>query len=211
MLMQLHHSNINIDRVVCVDTTKEFPQMYDHIKTVRDIIHPVPFDILTIPFDYWFSEHIKTKGKNKGKRGYGWPDFRNRWCTALKRDYIQKYLNALNAPYKLFIGISADEAHRATRNTSHVKNAIYPLVEDGQTGKDNLRYCYAYGFDWGGLYNDFERVSCYCCPLSRMGELETLYRKYPDLWEKVKQMDTKSYRQFKPTYTVSQLAEKFSK
>ena len=86
MLLMMLEKGIPVDRVICVDTTKEFPQMYEHIKKVQAMIEPLRIEIVKIDFDYWFGEHIKTKGKRKGEVGYGFPDFRNRWCTALKQE-----------------------------------------------------------------------------------------------------------------------------
>lgn len=85
MLFMMLEKGIPIDRIINVDTTKEFPEMYAHIEKVKKIC-PVHIETVKIDFDYWFGEHIKTKGKLKGSQGYGWPDFRNRWCTALKRE-----------------------------------------------------------------------------------------------------------------------------
>ena len=63
----------------------------------------------------------------------------------------------------------------------------------------------------GGLYEDFKRVSCWCCPLKSLQELRVLYHKYPDLWQQLKDMDRKAYNQFRPDYSVQQLEEKFKK
>jgi 3'-phosphoadenosine 5'-phosphosulfate sulfotransferase (PAPS reductase)/FAD synthetase len=87
MLLTMLEKGIPVDRVICVDTTKEFPQMYEHIGKVQTLIEPLKIEIVKIDFDYWFGEHIKTRGKRKGdEKGYGFPDFRNRWCTALKQE-----------------------------------------------------------------------------------------------------------------------------
>lgn len=38
-------------------------------------------------------EHEKTRGKNKGKKGYGWATIFCRWCTSnLKNRVIDNYL-----------------------------------------------------------------------------------------------------------------------
>ena len=79
MLLMMIEKKMQIDKIMCVDTTKEFPAMYDHIQRVQDYINR-EIEIIKIDFDYWFGDHVKTKGKNKGQIGYGWPDFRNRWC-----------------------------------------------------------------------------------------------------------------------------------
>ena len=65
----------------------------------------------------------------------------------------------------------------------------HPLVEWGWTERDCLEYCYSKGFRWGGLYENFKRVSCYCCPLQGVGALRTLYNKYPTIWKMLKEKD----------------------
>lgn len=50
--------------------------MYEHIKKVDEYIFKnYGKRIETIKaekdFDYWMFEHVKTKGKRKGERGYG--------------------------------------------------------------------------------------------------------------------------------------------
>lgn len=92
-----------------------------------------------------------------------------RWCTArLKVDPVKKYLKQLGENnYKLFIGIAFDEPKR-------IKEHNYPLYEWGIKEKQALEYCYSRGFDWGGLYEHFSRVSCWCCPLQSLSELRNL-------------------------------------
>lgn len=207
MLLMMIERKMPIDRIICVDTTKEFPAMYRHIEQVKEYIYPLEIEIIKIDFDYWFSEHIKTRGKNKGKKGYGWCDFRNRWCSALKRDAIKRVINKGDVEYH---GIACDEKHRADKNKDG-RNIKYPLVDWKITEQDALQYCYDKGFNWEGLYEGFNRVSCWCCPLSRIGELRELHNKHPDLWKKLEIMDKKSYRQFKPDYSVDELKLKFER
>jgi len=122
MLLMMIERGVPVDRVICVDTTKEFPAMYEHIKKVQSMIEPLKIEIAKIDFDYWFGEHIKTRGKRKGETGYGFPDFRNRWCTALKQEcygtlcaskqYDNRKRGGLkNIPYSVteFHGIAFDE------------------------------------------------------------------------------------------------------
>jgi alpha-ketoglutarate-dependent taurine dioxygenase len=54
------------------------------------------------------------------------------------------------------------------------------------------------------------RVSCWCCPLSRIGALRTLYNDFPELWKELKEMDKKSWRNFRSDYSVKDLSEKFA-
>ena len=208
MLLMMIEKQMQIDKIVMVDTTKEFPAMYEHVKKVQKYIKPFKIDIIKIDFDYWFSEHIKTKGKNKGLKGYGFPDNINRWCTALKRQAIKKYERSLNDKIIQYHGIAIDEKHRTEKNGDNIK---YPLCEWNITEQEALKYCYNKGFNWDNLYHQFDRVSCWCCPLSNLKELKNLYTNFPELWEELKKMEKKSYRKFKNNYTVKDLDTRFYK
>ena len=94
------------------------------------------------------------------------------------------------------------------KNTQ-LKDKCYPLVEWGMTEKDCLAYCYAKGFDWGGLYDVFRRVSCWCCPLQPLSGLRKLYTLFPELWQKLRAMDDHTWRQFRADYSVRQLELRF--
>jgi hypothetical protein len=54
-------------------------------------------------------------------------------------------------------------------------------------------------------------LSCWCCPLKNQKELKLLYIHHPKLWIELKEMDKKSYNQFKSNYSVEELEEKFKK
>ena len=222
MLLMMIERKIAVDRVICVDTTKEFPAMYKHITKVQKMC-PVKIEIVKIDFDYWFGEHVKTKGKNIGKKGYGFPDFRNRWCTALKQEaygklsaslpYNPKKRGGVNCipRYSIeYLGIAFDEKRRTGNNKGKGRNIRYPLVEWKITEEQALEYCYSKGLDWGGLYEKFHRVSCWCCPLSRIAELRVLYTDFPDLWEELQEMDKRSFRKFRSDYSVADLTERFA-
>ena len=92
MLLKMIENKMKIDEIIFCDTGMEFEEMYEHIEKVEDMID-LPITVLKSEkkFEYWMFDHIKTKGKNKGQKGYSWPDFRNRWCTqALKKTVIRK-------------------------------------------------------------------------------------------------------------------------
>ncbi len=220
MLLMMLERGIRIDRIICVDTTKEFPAMYRHIEKVQSIC-PIEIEIVKIDFDYWFGEHVKTKGKNKGKKGYGWPDFRNRWCTALKREAFLRQLysheynirkhgygRSKDLEMVEYHGIAYDEKSRCKKNKDRVIK--YPLVDWRMTEKQALQYCNSKGFCWDDLYEKMHRVSCWCCPLSRISELRILYNEFPKLWNDLVQMDKKSFRKFRNDYSIEQLSGKFA-
>lgn len=216
MLLMLLERDYPIDYIIYADTGKDFPQMQKHLEKLSIYIaenYPQYNSKIYVlrdsrTFDYYMFEHIKTRGKNKGKRGYGWATMRARWCTSnLKTSVIEKWVKykCPNEDYIHYVGIAADEPSRLKDD----KHKSYPLAQWGVTESEALTYCYNKGFDWDGLYNHFDRVSCWCCPLKNLKELKALYQYYPDLWERLKEMDKRAYNQFRADYSVEELEKKF--
>ena len=211
MLLMMIEKKMQIDEIIFCDTTVEFPQMIEHINRVEKYIGrkitrlKAPYD-----FEHYLAHHIKSKGVNKGKKGYGWAGPRLRWCTStLKRDVIKKYLKHIPIRTE-YLGIAVDEEARVhkTKSTSKVSYR-FPLYDWGITEKDALQYCYDLGFDWGGLYEKFSRVSCYLCPLQPIRALRKLYNDFPELWENMRRLDKLSYRQFRKDYSIDELEKRF--
>ena len=215
MLLKCLEYQIYLDEVIWVDVGLEYPEMYEHIERLKKLAEEnnIKFTILEPEhsFRYYLGEYVKKRGKNKGKKGYGWPDFQVRWCTLnLKRDVLKKYYKkVLKEHYEAveFIGIAFDEQERINNNDERHKE--YLLVHFDMTEKDALEYCYDNGYDWGGLYEKLGRVSCYLCPLSRLGELKYTFWNYPELWLEMRMLDDMSYRDFRSDYTLAELEHKF--
>lgn len=147
MLLMMLDQNMPVDEIIFCDTGKEFPGMYDHIAAVETLIgRKVTVLKAEKSFDYYFAEHIKTKGKGKLSQGYGWARMWVRWCTRLlkqkpTRDYLKN-----QGEYIQYIGIAADETKR---HKSMPKNTVHPLFDWGITEKQALQYCYDRGFEVG--------------------------------------------------------------
>ena len=116
MLLRMLEENMPIDKIIFVDTGKDFPDMIEHIREVQNyIVKNYGKEITTLmprkSFDYYMFEHEKTKGKNKGKKGYGWATMLCRWCTSnLKTRTINNYLKQFEKEgYIEYIGIAYDE------------------------------------------------------------------------------------------------------
>lgn len=206
LLMMLEHGE-RVDEVITVDTGMEFPAMYEHIQKLEEYTG-IEFTKLKHEhsFEYFLFDYQLKKGERKGEHGYGWARPHSRWCTkTLKTSITDKYLSDLKREHEVVecIGIAADEPKRI-----HEKR--YPLVEYGITEKQALEYCYQKGFTWGGLYEKFDRVSCWCCPLQRIDELRILRHDFPELWEKLMDMDKRSYNQFRIDYSIKQLDRRFA-
>lgn len=209
----------HIDEVVCCDTFKEFPAMYRHIEKVRKVVEDagIKFTMLKSEksFDYYMFEHMP-KRKNpalQGLKGLSWAGSRSRWCTSkLKIDIVNRYFADLRKQYNVIqcLGIAADEGYRLERENNKGDNKRFPLVEWGWSEQDALNYCYKHGYDWEGLYELFDRVSCWCCPLQPLSELRILYENFPDLWGELKDMDNRTWRKFRADYSVEELETRFN-
>lgn len=190
MLIMMLERGMPVDEVVWFDTGWEFPAMVGHIgKVEAETGVPVTRLRPDLPFNYWMFDHVRMKGARAGEAGYGWARMGSRWCTKIKTSAIDRHVKAMAGRRRVvqYVGIAADEAHRA-------KGKRYPLVEWGVTEAEALAYCRARGYDWGGLYDRFDRVSCWCCPLQRLSDLRELRRSFPDLWELLRGMDARLER-----------------
>lgn len=213
MLLMMIEKGMQIDEIIYCDTSVEFPQMLDHIDQVEDYIGrkitriKAPYD-----FEHYLANHIKTKGVNKGKKGYSWPDHKNRWCTSeLKTNVIRRHLKHYQHRTE-YLGLTLNEESRIKKKKLTSK-VIYrfPLYDWNITEAEALQYCYRKGFDWGGLYKKFTRVSCYLCPLQRIGELKIICNEFPELWENMRRLDKLSYRQFRKDYSIEELGKRFKR
>ena len=226
MLLRLLESGMPVDVILFNDTGLEFEQLYDHIDKVEQYIKRyTDIGITRIkpeqPFEFYFYDvpihHRKQTEFNKrlgtdSHNGFSWPGPKMRWCTdRLKTRPRTKFLREYRSEYNIieYVGIAADEEYRLRRKINKRENMRYPLVEWGMTEADCLKYCYDRGFDWDGLYEKFSRVSCWCCPLQSLPELRVLYYDFPDLWQKLKEMDDLTYGQFRIDYSVTDLEKRF--
>lgn len=206
-----------IDEIVAVDEGMWWPQAYDVLKQITEVTG-IPVNVIYPPenkrFEYLMLEHVITRGKRKGTKGYGWPTPINRWCTGLcKARTLDAHLKKKEAEgYHVvcYIGIAADEAERAKKESGIAKiEKRFPLIDWGMTEADCLQFCYDHGFDFGGLYKHFNRLSCWCCPLMRIGDARNLYHYYPEMWERLKDLDHRCRNQFKANYSVDDLEARF--
>lgn len=195
MLLMMLERGEDIHSVVFFDTGWEFPEMHEHINRLERY---TGLDFVRLqskhPFDYWMAERpiVARTGEEKGqvhRIGNGWPSPMRRWCTRQKMDTINRYRKA-NAGHTQCIGFALDEAKRC--ESAGVQGARFPLVEYGVTEAEALQYCRDRGFDWGGLYDIFGRVSCFCCPLSGIRGMRKLRKYRPELWARILEMDRKS-------------------
>lgn len=189
----------------------EFPEMAAHIAQVERntgiavtrVSPRIPLSRMAFELEY-LHEYLKDVWSSV--RGYGWPAPMKRWCTAEKRSAIQKVVSRIGGGVQC-IGLAADETGRR-----RLPDKRYPLDEYGYTEADCLAYCRRLGYDWGGLYEIYHRVSCWCCPLQSIRDLRMLRRHRPALWARLLEMDKRNpphNRGFKDT-TVAAFERRFA-
>lgn len=228
MLLLMIERDMPIDAVLTADTGMEFPEMYEHLQKLDDLLYRergIRITTLRHPkgFEWLMFEEPKVKQSSIENRqrlgvppyGNGWPGVRVRWCTGqLKTHLISKEVNRLKKERNAlhYVGIAADEPKR-------IKDDKYPLAEWGITEAQALQICYDRGFDWSGLYRIYNRCSCWCCPFQRIEELKKLRCHHPELWARLREMDRRAIEQFgnnplgqfMKNWTVEQLESRFAK
>jgi 3'-phosphoadenosine 5'-phosphosulfate sulfotransferase (PAPS reductase)/FAD synthetase len=176
MLLMMLERNEPIHSVVFFDTGWEFPQMLEHIDHLEQ---HTGIKVVTLHPPHNFNDLLVK---------YGWPAFNRRWCTREKIRVVSKYCKDNNGLE--LIGFAADEEKRTQAKEFEKRNVRFPLIEWGITEANALEYCKKHGFDWGGLYDHFDRVSCFCCPLKSSPEAWKKIRKYyPPQWKEMLRMD----------------------
>lgn len=221
MLLKLIENKEQIDEVVWCDTGMEFDELYKHIDKIRKLCNKSNIKFTTLKGEYsfeylMFDKSVKRKNpKYKEYSGYSWMGSMSRWCTdRLKIRPINKHLAKLKNDYNIIhlIGFAKDEEKRAKRK-QFLGNREYqfPLIKWDMTEEDCLQYCYKRGYDFGGLYKYFNRLGCWCCPLQRIRDLRKLYKYFPNYWDKLNEMDKRTFRKFRADYSVEELTEKFKR
>ena len=189
MLLLMLERGEQVDDVVFFDWGMEFPEMYEHLQRLETYIgRPITRLYPRASFE-WFMFDFP---KRDGSLGYGWPQARAKWCNRVKCRAINRH----SKDATVCIGYAYEERFSRPQATSHMTEAgvtgRFPLLEWGVSETEALKYCKAHGFDWGGLYKHFSRVSCWCCPFKRTRDYETLRREFPELWQRMCDMDSRS-------------------
>lgn len=213
LLLELIRRKYPLDEVHFFDTGWEYPAMYRHIEKCKKICEENEIKFVTLhpakSFDYYMFEH-QTKNK---KCGFSWCGKMCRWGTALKREVLNKDVKANNGDI-IYIGIAADEKQRIEKNNQPFKRL--PLVEWGTIEAECLQGCYEAGFDWEGMYEYLDRLSCKFCRNKNLKELRNIRKHYPEVWAELKEYQNRTYLPFKPAdatfangLTVQELEKRF--
>lgn len=227
MVLHMIARGDHLDEVMFCDTTMEFPGMIRHVEKVKQVIEAAGIKFTTLraehDFEYYLTEYEVENRKPEsafyGTPGYGWAGHKSRWCTkTLKVGIIERHLRELRETYEViqYIGIAADEDYRLEREQNQDPSHRHPLREWGWNENQALYYCYSRGYDWEGLYElkrnpktGKARVSCWCCPLQSYEDIRILRQHFPDLWEKLLDLDSRQAKKYQHGYTVADFDRRF--
>ena len=165
-------------------------------------------------WSYFFKE--KQKGNHIGSI-YGFPHIIGSWCNSrLKGAAINKYLAQFKKQeITQFVGISYDEPKRwermkAKENEKHKYRSL--LVEENLTEQDAFKICERHNLlspmykTQDGIY----RGGCWFCPKQCNADLYSLWKNYPDYYQKLVELEPFSpHCKFKPDGNLSDYAKRF--
>lgn len=210
MLIKLIEDGENLDKIIFADTRLEFPEMYQYIERVQDYIkHEITIVKGNITFDDWFYDKF-TKGRHKGQPR-GFPKVVGLGCWAKRELKVKPLQKAEGKGNEIFIGITADEKERAYRETYQHNNIYrFPLINWGLTGQDCINFLKERNL-LNPLYEMFRRLGCWLCPKQGLESLKSLYKHYPELWDKLKKYEQDSPTGFKIDTTVGELEQRFKR
>lgn len=196
MLHMMLERGEQIDDVIFFDGGWDWPQMYEHLDLVEQ---KTGIKITRLKpehdFNWWMFERVPKRTKYEAHRGNGWPGVTYRWCTREKVATINRYLRDLKKEHEVIqcVGFAVGEERRV-KNKMSESQFRFPLLEYNVDEKECLLYCKRLGYTWGGLYDYFNRVSCFCCPLQCKQEMLLKKRHFPEVWNKIREMDAEMYK-----------------
>ena len=185
LLLELIRRKYQLDEVVFFDTGWEFPVMYEHIEKCKKICEENGIKFVTLRPSYDFDELFDK---------YSWCGGNCRWGTTYKTQTLDKH-SQQNNDSVVYIGIAADETERLEKERAAFKR--FPLAEWGITEAECLQGCYNAGFDWGGMYEHLDRLSCKFCKNKNLKELRNIRKHYSEVWEELKDYQRKTDRPYK--------------
>lgn len=155
------------------------------------------------------------KGERNGKI-QGFPYLIGAWCNQrLKINAINKYLRQFSGVITQFIGIAYDEHIRwermkAKENSRKKYRSL--LVEQKLIEQDAFRICETHGLLSPIYKSDDEiyRGGCWFCPKQCNADLYSLWKNYPDYFQKLVELEPYSTsNKFKPGMNPSDYAKRF--
>lgn len=217
MIIKIKELGLPLDEVVYCDIrfdeepcSGEMPLMKEFIPKAEKILkEKYGITVKHLTYKRTFTEQfytVKKRGNHKGDI-YGFPYTIGSWCNSrLKIEPIKKYLKEIEEDVIQYVGIAYDEPKRYERLDK--KTHIAPLYDLKITEKEAMEICRENDL-LSPIYETSFRGGCWFCPKQRLSQLKYLYKTYPELWNKLKEMEKDSFNTFRPNWTLEKLEERF--
>ncbi len=170
---------VGIKKAVFADTTIEFEETKEYIKTVSDF-YGITIDTTYAPRDF-FEVAMQV----------GFPSRRFRWCCdVFKFSPLMKYarLKHLDA---FITGLRREESFRRHRYLAVDSNPVMPIKQVNLlldwSEKEIWEYIKTYNLPVNTLYNHFKRIGCWCCPYRTNNDWKVIEKLHP---EKIQKLDS---------------------
>ena len=217
MLIKIKELNLPLDEVIYCDIrfdkeslSGEMPLMREFIPKAEKILYEkYNIKVKRITSDVSFLEQFyktKKRGKDIGNN-YGFPYIIGSWCNdRLKLRPIKKYLKSFSEKVIQYVGIAYDEPKRYER-LNH-ETHIAPLYDLKITEKEAINICKENDL-LSPIYETSFRGGCWFCPKQSISQLENLWLNYPELFNRLLELEKDSFNTFKVNRTLKQFDEKF--
>ena len=174
-----------LELVFC-DTECDLPETYDYLNKIEVFLGK---KILRIKPEVGFEHLIQLQNFL--------PTPHRRWCTVMLKtlpfkNYVKKIINKnVNSIIKLYIGIRADELHRADCNKYSVDyiQEVYPFVDNLICKEDVYKILKNEGINLPDYYKWIDRSGCYFCFFKSKYSWLLLNEHHPKLYQKAITME----------------------
>ena len=220
MLIKIKELGLPLDEVIYCDIrfdnescSGEMPLMKEFIPKAEKILkEKFDIEVKHLTYKRTFVEQfytIKQRGNHKGDN-YGFPYVIGAWCNSrLKIEPINNYLRQFKGEEVIqYVGIAYDEPKRYER-LNHDTH-IAPLYDLQITEQEALEICKEHDL-LSPIYETSFRGGCWFCPKQSLKQLKNLYTNYPELFNKLKDMEKDSFNTFRVNKTLNELEERFKK
>lgn len=225
----LLRNNYPVDYIIFNDTLDEYEEMYAYLDKVEEYFKSRYGKVITrlkpvkTYDEYIFN--IRKRGENVGKIA-GLPNPTMGFCEWRRDSKIipmQKWIKKNNIQdYKLYLGITIDERHRAKEDMYLANNGIpiYPLIEYfNMSERDCQEYLINQEME-NPLYRHFKRTGCAKCQFKSKADWFKTWKHYPKAWNEIKVLEKRvkehhieaiSYNMFADFKKTEDLEKEFMK
>lgn len=193
LLHVILREKLPLDRVLAFCSDWEYPEHDAHLIEVERV-EGITIDRVKPRISWWDL-----------RRRWGWVKARCRWCTGDKGATLDRETRGCGK----YIGLAFDEANRQEKyHKAKVNQRVrFPLIEYGLDQRATMQMCKDLGYTFGGMYDNWKRPSCFCCPLQPVDGLRTLRRVHLSLWQRM--IDEGGSEEFKCGKTLNEWEARF--